>query len=95
MRNSIKNTLTAIDTALNRVQPKTMDELIETVHNVQGAGNYGTSFSIVKYMGEVQGVRVYVTGRSKTHQLPTRNRVYSVLQGIEKYEKAGYKVEIS
>jgi acetyl-CoA carboxylase alpha subunit len=95
MQNSIKNTLAAIDTSLNRVQPKTMDELIETVHNVQGAGNYGTSFSIVKYMGEVQGVRVYVTGRSKTHQLPTRNRVYSVFQGLEKYEKAGYKVEIN
>lgn len=95
MKNSIQKTLKEIDKILNQVQPKTMDELIETVHKVQGAGNYGTSFSIVKYMGYIQGIRVYVTGRSKTHQLPTQKRVYSTLQGYEKYEQAGFKVEFN
>jgi len=95
MSNSIAKTLKEIDKTLNQVQPKTMDELIETVHKVQGAGNYGTSFSIVKYMGYIQGVRVYVTGRSKTHQLPAQNKVYSVFRGLEKYEEAGYKVEFN
>lgn len=92
---NLKEVLTAIDEKLNKVQPKTMDELIETVHKVPGAGNYGTHFSIVKYFGYVQGVRVYVTGRSKSHVLPAKDKVYSTLQGIEKYEKAGFKVENS
>lgn len=90
---NINAVLKNIDTVLNKVQPKSMDELIQTVHNVPGAGNYGTSFSIVKYKGYLQGVRVQGTGRSKTHSLPGKGKVYSVFQGIEKYEKAGYTVE--
>lgn len=90
---NLKQTLKDIDTKLNLVQPKTMDDLINTVHSVEGAENYGTSFSIVKYMGYLQGVRVYVTGKTKTHLLPAKGKVYSVFNGIEKYEKAGYKIE--
>lgn len=90
---NIKQTLTRINATLNRLQPKTMDDLIELVHSVHGASNYGTSFSIVKYKGYVQGVRVYVTGRTKSHVLPGNGLVYSVFKGIEKFEAAGYKVE--
>lgn len=78
---------------LNQFKPSTMDELINIVHSTTGAGNYGTSFSIVKYMGYLQGIRVYVTGRSKSHVLPAKGKVYSTFQGVDKYEKAGYKVE--
>ena len=90
---SIIATLNRIDKNLNKFQPKTMDKLINIVHSTTGVGNYGTSFSIVKYMGSLQGVRVYVTGRSKSHVLPAAGKVYSVFQGIEKYEKAGYLIE--
>ncbi len=90
----IKKVLKEIDRVLNQQQPHTMDQLINLVHNIEGAGNYGTHFTIVKYMGALQGVRVYVTGRSKSHPLPAKDKVYSVFQGIEKYEKAGYKIEI-
>ena len=76
---TIKTVLLEIDKTLNEKQPKTMDDLIETVHSVYGAGNYGTSFSIVKYMGYLQGIRVYVTGNKISHALPSKNKVYSVL----------------
>ncbi len=89
----IKEVLIAIDEALNKAQPKTMDELIDVVHSTPGAGNYGTHFTIVKYMGALQGVRVYVTGRSKSHVLPAKDKVYSTMQGTEKYEKAGFQIE--
>ena len=90
---NIKNYLTAIDTTLNKVQPKTMDDLISCVHAVPGGESYGTYFTIVKYMGYLQGVRVYVTGRSKSHLLPSKGKVYATMQGTEKYEKAGYQIE--
>jgi len=90
---NLKNTLKEIDARLNFIQPKTMDELISTVHNTSGAGNYGTHFTIVKFRGYLQGVRVYVTGREKSHVLPSKNKVYSVFKGIDKYEKAGFVIE--
>lgn len=90
---NINAVLKAIDNKLNEVKPSTMDDLISCVHTVPGAECYGTHFSIVKYMGYLQGVRVYVTGRSKSHPLPAANKVYSVFKGIEKYEAAGYKIE--
>lgn len=89
----IFDTLNRINAALTLKQPKTMDELIEIVHAVDGAGNYGTSFHIVRHKGYLQGVRVYVTGRKNSYPLPNRNKVYSVFQGIEKYEAAGYPVD--
>tara|TARA_R110000868_G_scaffold246297_1_gene502930 strand:+ start:299 stop:589 length:291 start_codon:yes stop_codon:yes gene_type:complete len=95
MKQNIKTVLLAIDQNLNKLQPKTMDELISAVHSTEGAGNYGTHFSIVKYMGYLQGIRVHVTGRSKTHTLPTKERVYATMQGTEKYEAAGFQVEYS
>jgi len=90
---NIKKVLTDIDNKLNEVRPNTMDDLITCVHSVPGAGCYGTHFSIVKYMGYLQGIRVYVTGRSKSHPLPAKDKVYSVFKGIEKYEQAGWKIE--
>lgn len=90
---SIQKTLKLIDKTLNSLQPKTMDDFINVVHSVPGAGNYGTQFTIVYYMGYLQGVRVYVTGRSKSHVLPAPGKVYSVFQGIGKYINAGYKIE--
>jgi len=90
--NKLKQVLQAIDTNLNREQPKTMDELLNIVHSTEGVGNYGTHFKIVKYKGYLQGVRVYVTGRTKTHELPSKGKVYATMQGTEKYEKAGYPV---
>jgi hypothetical protein len=95
MKNKLQTVLKLIDKTLNEVQPNTMDELIDVVHKVEGAGNYGTSFSIVEYMGALQGVRVYVTGKSKSHPLPSATKVYSVFKGIDKYRKAGYKIEYS
>lgn len=90
---SIKTVLKQIDSNLNRLQPKTMCELIDIVHKTKGIENYGTSFSIVKYKGYLQGIRVYVTGRKISHVLPAINKVYATMQGIEKYEQAGWKVE--
>ena len=89
----LKTVLKRIDRNLNRFRPKTMDDLINIVHMTTGAGNYGTSFHIVKYMGYLQGVRVYVTGRSISHPLPAKDKVYSVFQGIEKYEEAGFPID--
>lgn len=90
---NITQTLKKVDKVLNQIQPNTMDELINVVHSVEGIGNYGTHFTIVKYMGYLQGVRVYVTGRSKSHLLPAKGKVYSVFNGIEKYEQAGFTIE--
>jgi hypothetical protein len=91
--NKIKEILSAIDETVQRLKPETMDDLISVVHSVPGAGNYGTSFSIVEYCGYLQGVRVYVTGRTKSHPLPTKDKVYSVFNGIDKYKAAGFKIE--
>lgn len=90
--NKLQKTLKAIDENLNKIQPRTMDELIDVTHRTEGAGNYGTSFSIVKFKGYLQGVRVHVTGRTKTYTLPTGGKVYSVFKGVDKYEAAGYQV---
>jgi len=89
----LQKTLKAIDDRLNALQPSTMDNLIEIVHSTEGAGSYGTHFTIVEYMGYTQGVRVYITGRSKSHVLPTKGRVYSVFNGLDKYIIAGYEIE--
>jgi len=89
---NLKQLLKNIDNQLNKVQPKTMDDLIDAVHSVDGLGSFGTSFSIVKYKGYLQGVRVHITGRKLTHTLPFKNKVYSVFNGIEKYEKAGFNI---
>jgi hypothetical protein len=89
----IKKVLKAIDNKLNEVKPSTMDDLIETVRNIPGVCDYGTSFSIVKYMGYLQGIRVYVTGDKLSHPLPSKYKVYSTFKGIEKYENAGFMVE--
>jgi len=89
---NIKQALKAIDQRLNEFQPKTMDDLISCVHVTPGVEIYGTHFQIVEYMGYLQGLRVCVTGRSKTHILPGKGKVYSVFQGVDKYKKAGYPV---
>lgn len=89
----LKTFLQKVDENLNKVQPKTMDELIDVVARTEGGETYGYHFSIVRYMGYLQGIRVHVTGRSKTHVLPSKDKVYSTFQGIEKYEKAGWWVE--
>lgn len=90
--NKLKTVLKNIDSELNRSQPKTMDKLIDIVHNVPGCGNYGSHFKIVEYMGYLQGIRVYIYGRSKAHELPGNEKVYSVFQGVDKFKKAGYPV---
>ena len=92
MKTGIKQVLKNIDAELNRIQPKTMDELISIVHSVPGCGNYGSHFKIVEYMGYLQGIRVYITGRSKTHELPANKKVYSIFNGVDKYKKAGFLV---
>lgn len=91
--NKLKETLKRIDETLNKSQPSTMDDLINVVHSTEGVSSYGTHFTIVRYKGYLQGVRVYVTGRSKSHVLPGKGKVYSVFNGIEEYEKAGYQIE--
>lgn len=88
--NEVKN---RVDLLLNRFKPKTMDELINIVHSTTGVENYGTHFTIVKYMGYLQGVRVYITGKSKSHPLPSKDKVYSVFNGLDKYIAAGWKIE--
>ena len=93
MKSNIKQTLKRVGENIDKLQPSTMDDLINTVHSTEGAGNYGTSFSIVKYKGRLQGVRVYVTGRKRTHILPAYGKAYPVLKGVDKYEAAGWKIE--
>lgn len=90
---NLQSTLNNIDFNLNKFKPSTMDELINIVHSTTGAGSYGTHFTIVKYMGYLQGVRVYVTGKSKSHVLPKNGKVYSVFNGLEKYISAGFNIE--
>lgn len=90
--NNLKAFLNKVDINLNKFKPSTMDELINIVHSTTGCERYGTSFSIVQYMGYTQGVRVNVTGRTKTHTLPTKGKVYSVFNGLDKYIQAGYPI---
>jgi len=90
---TLQKVLKQVDKELNEKQPKTMDELINIVHSVDGVGNYGSSFSIVYYMGYLQGIRVYITGRKVSHCLPGTDKVYSVFNGVERYERAEWKVE--
>lgn len=73
-------------------KPSTMDELIDIVHGSGLVNNYGTGFHIVHYMGAIQGVKVSVTGRTKNHYLPKFGS-YGVFNGLEKYFKAGWKME--
>jgi len=89
----ITEVLKKIDAELNSVRPKTMDGLIDVVHGVPGVGSYGSRFTIVKYMGYTQGIRVYITGRTKTHCLPGKGKVYSVFGGLDKFKKAGWQIE--
>lgn len=88
--NNLQATLKRIDKNVNNFKPATMDELINIVHSTTGAGKYGTHFKIVKYKGYTQGVRVYVTGRSKSHALPAKDKVYSVFNGLEHFDAAGW-----
>ena len=90
---NISSTLKAIDANLNLMQPSTMDELINIVHSTEGVGNYGTHFTIVKHMGYIQGIRVYLSGRTKSHVLPSKNKVYSVFKGLDHFIKAGWIIE--
>ena len=92
MKTSIGQVLKNVNATLNRLQPKTMDELINIVHSVDGMEKYGSHFKIVEYMGYLQGVRVFICGRSKEHVLPGKGKVYSVFNGVEKYKKAGFPV---
>jgi hypothetical protein len=89
----IKEVMNRIDLNLNKFKPNTLDDLIAIVHSTTGAGDYGTHFTIVKYLGYLQGVRVYVTGRKNSYPLPSKSEVYSVFNGVEKYESAGFEVE--
>jgi hypothetical protein len=91
---NLTQVLKDVDTRLNKIQPNTMDEFLEVVHQTEGMEKYGTSFSIVQYMGAIQGVRVGITGRSKTHILPSKKGYsYGVFKGLEKYIQAGFRVE--
>ena len=67
-----------------------MDEIIELVHSIPETGKYGTSFKIVKYMGYVQGIRVYITGRKISHPLPSKDKVYSIFRGLDHFDEAGW-----
>jgi hypothetical protein len=89
----LKDILKQLDTVLNEKQPSTVDEFIEIVGATPGIGNYSFHLSIVKYMGALQGLRLYVTARTKTHCIPGKGLVYAVMQGTEKFEAAGYKIE--
>jgi len=91
----IKEVLQAIDKRLNQIQPNTMDEFIEVVHNTEGIQNYGSSFSIVQYMGATMGVRVSISGRTKNHILPAQKGFsYGVYKGLEKYIQSGTRIEL-
>lgn len=89
---AIKQVLQAVDAKINEVQPKTMDDLISVVHSVPGMEKYGSQYYIVRYMGSLQGVRVGITGRSKTHVLPHSDEAYGVFQDLEKFEQSGYPI---
>lgn len=45
---SIKQVLKNVDQAIKTARPETMDEIIDTVHSVNGMQNYGSHFKIVK-----------------------------------------------
>jgi len=85
--------LKAFDTDMNRIQPKTIDDAIDIFNATYGRTSYSFHVSIVKYMGALQGIRFYVSARTKTYCLPTNGRVYSVFQDTEKYEKAGCQID--
>lgn len=89
----LKRFLKTVDALLNEVQPYTDEHLVNLVLTSPGAGKYGFHFTIVKYMGALQGIRVYVTSTKLTHCLPTSRRVYATMQGTEKYQEAGWEVE--
>ncbi len=91
--NKLQQTLKLVDDRLNTIQPSTMDEFLDVFHSTDGMGNYGSHVHIVHYKGYLQGVRAYVTGRSKSHVLPTKGKVYSVFNGLDKYYKAGWPID--
>jgi len=89
---NLRESLKELDELIQEKRPRTMDEMINLVHGSGLVNDYGTSFHIVQFMGYVQGVKVGVTGRTKTHYLP-RTGSYGVFNGLEKYFKAGWKME--
>lgn len=89
---SIQETLKEVNKIIEENKPRTMDDLINLVHGSGLTSAYGTSFHIVHYMGYIQGVKVGITGRKKTHYLPKVGS-YGVFNGLEKYFESGYKME--
>jgi len=90
---NIKKYLSELDQHLNKVQPNTMDNLLETVFEFPGGKAYGFGFSIVQYKGYTQGVRVEVTGRKNTYHLPKKGS-YGVFKGVDEFIKAGFPIVI-
>lgn len=85
----MKSKLKLVDQLIEAAKPQTMDELINVVHSIPEISNNGTHFKIVKYKGYTQGIRVYITGSKISHPLPAKDKVYSILKGLEHFEKAG------
>lgn len=88
----LQQALRDLNELIESKQPRTMDQMIDLVHGSDLVNDYGTSFHIVQFMGCLQGVKVGITGRKKTHYLPSIGS-YGVFNGLEKYYQAGYKME--
>jgi hypothetical protein len=59
-------------------KPRTLGELIDWINLGGFLSDYGYSVKVVRYMGHIQGARIEVTGRTKTHYLPSKDEVYAV-----------------
>lgn len=75
--------LKSVDAALNKEKPNTYEALLSCINKVPGGENYGYHVKIVEYFGALQGVRVYVSAKTKSHPLPSKSKVYSVFKGLE------------
>lgn len=75
--------LKTVDAALNQAQPNTYEDLLSCINKVPDGESYGYHVKVVEYFGALQGVRVYVSGRTKSYPLPSASKVYSVFKGLE------------
>lgn len=79
MANILLEELKRLDDKIQTAQPNTEEELIHLIDG-RTSEKYGFRIVPVYFCGTLQGVRVQITPKSKTHSIPFGNKVYSVFK---------------
>ena len=88
----LKQNLQAVNKLIEENQPDRMDKLISLVNDSGLLSSYGVQFQIIGYMGSIQGVVIKVTGSKNNYYLPSKDKVYSIFKGLDKYFAAGWRL---